>query len=105
MVKARGAGIPTPANDTLPPGAITGPADETVLEPEALAGDIDLAEEVTADVETDEVALEATAEVDAEAADDDEESETEEAEAPEGVVAKKKRAEDEPTSFLAMYFR
>jgi RNA polymerase primary sigma factor len=115
VVKARGAGIPTPANDTLPPGIGAGPADEAILEPEALAGEIDLAEDVTVvastglpDVETDEAALEATAEVDAEASeasDDDEETEVEEVEAPEGAVAKKKRAEDEPTSFLAMYFR
>jgi RNA polymerase primary sigma factor len=109
VVKARGAAVvlPTPANDTLPPGMNPGPTDEPMLEPEALAGDIDVGGEPAAgndieDAEGDEN-LEANEER-AEAAEEDEDADGEENEASESP-AKKKRGDEEPTSFLAMYFR
>jgi RNA polymerase primary sigma factor len=100
-----------PANDTLPlstdlldlPG---GPLEE--LGAEAILGaapsveiEGDETEEVTEGADVQVVASE-SAEVDADA---EEEEEQEEEEAPTGAVAKRKRGDDEPASFLAMYFR
>jgi RNA polymerase primary sigma factor len=97
VVKARGGKLPAPANDNLPAEELPESAalDETakglpeaaLLEPEA---------------ETAEIPAEDSA---AEREDEDAE-ETEEVEAIEAQTAgKRKRGEDEPTSFLAMYFR
>jgi RNA polymerase primary sigma factor len=113
-VKSRGTTVvvPSPANDTLPPGMSGGPGDEPMLEPEALAGEIDLAEELPeaaaelAETGTEE-ATEA-AEEHAEAADasnEDDDAESEETEVVAEGAGKKKRGDEEPTSFLAMYFR
>jgi RNA polymerase primary sigma factor len=102
VVKARPGRPPIPANDTLPL-----PADEMGL-PEMAAempatDEVEIAEgEETADVEASETALAAgdTAEG-AEAADEDDEEEAEGEEA----STERRRGDDEPASFLAMYFR
>jgi RNA polymerase primary sigma factor len=102
-----------PANDTLPaelmdlPGLAGLPVDE--LGVEAVLGAAPSVE-IEAD-ETDEVAeipvvAAEAAEADPDAEEDQEEQE-EDSEAPAGATttAKRKRSEDEPASFLAMYFR
>ena len=109
VVKARGGKIPAPANDTVPVANDTVlPGAEVELETEALAGDAaalgvpegkDLPGEAAL-LETD--AVESPEEPGAEAEDEDEEVE-EVAEA--GASTKRKRGDDEPASFLAMYFR
>jgi RNA polymerase primary sigma factor len=112
VVKARGAHVPAPANDTLPvdaempAGAV---ADEAVIEP-ALVGAEEASEgamlEEAAPDESLEVADETAVDARADAQDDDEdEEESAEEEADGERAAKRKRSEDEPASFLAMYFR
>jgi RNA polymerase primary sigma factor len=111
VVKARGGKLPVPANDTLPPANDTLAPDaelpETVLLDEAVE-----AVEVGADAKAlpGEAALLETESAEnsdgtvAEAADSDDEEEEEEA--VEAVTAgKRKRGDEEPASFLAMYFR
>jgi RNA polymerase primary sigma factor len=118
VVKAHEAALPVPANDTLPL------ADEA-LPIEAVAGrEVEVGiDEIEAEVagaagapgledqETPETALVAAEvsdapEQDQDSDDDDEEEAAEEvAAAGAAVDAKKRRAEDEPASFLAMYFR
>src|SRR5262249_9411615 len=106
VVKARGGKIPAPANDTVPV------ANDTVLpsaelETEVVANEAalqaaegkDLAGEAALlETETAEAGDDAAVEADAE-----DEEELEEAEV--GPAEKRKRAEEEPASFLAMYFR
>jgi len=103
---------PIPANDTLPLPAEM--LDLTGLPPEELGSEVvlgaapsveiegDETEEVTEGADVQAAAVE-SAEVDADADEDREEQEEEEA--PAGAVAKRKRGDDEPASFLAMYFR
>jgi RNA polymerase primary sigma factor len=101
------ARAPIPANDTvaLPPEAMglpgTGPSPDELEADGALGATPGV--EIETD-ETDEVAGDVRA---ADAADEEvEEEEQEEAEeAAPGADAKKRRADDEPASFLAMYFR
>ncbi|HEY6476605.1 MAG TPA: hypothetical protein VI456_08465, partial [Polyangia bacterium] len=96
--KSFSAGAPIPANDTLPADAIGLPgADPAVEELEAEALGATPGVEIEAD-ETDEVPGEARA------AEAEEEDDEEEDEAPVPDV-KKRRGDDEPASFLAMYFR
>jgi RNA polymerase primary sigma factor len=110
VVKARGGKIPVPANDTVPVANDT-VLPSTELESEALANEttLDVAEGKdlpgeAALLETD--SADATDEVVAESDDDDEEiEEAAEAGAGAGASAKRKRGDDEPASFLAMYFR
>src|SRR5262249_32719806 len=106
VVKARGGKIPAPANDTVPV------ANDTVLpsaelETEVVANEAalqaaegkDLAGEAALlETETAEAGDDAAVEADAE-----DEEELEEAEV--GPATKRKRGDDEPASFLAMYFR
>jgi RNA polymerase primary sigma factor len=114
VVKVRPARAPVPANDTIPvpAGLPEMPVDE--LEAEAAgaveAGVGTLEAEPTESpeaegsdaVEADETALSA----DADADDDDEEASEAEAEAEAGAgQPKARRGEEEPASFLAMYFR
>jgi RNA polymerase primary sigma factor len=101
------AGVPIPANDTLPVEAMGLPAAGPLAdELEALGATPGV--EIETD-ETDEVAgaVSAAADEDSDEDKEDEEDEDEEAAAPE-VQAKtgsKRRGDDEPASFLAMYFR
>jgi RNA polymerase primary sigma factor len=104
-VKAKVAGkpfpvaarAPVPANDTLlPPDAVGPTADE--LEVETLGATPVV--EIEAD-ETDEVAGEVRADAAEDSADEDEDED----EATEADANKKRRGDDEPASFLAMYFR
>jgi RNA polymerase primary sigma factor len=112
VVKSRGSRVSTPANDTLPPEVeIAGAplAEEAALEPvlvgEAAPGEL-IEESVGEDsielATTEETGLETRAEA---AADEDEEDETAEEEVEGERADKRKRTEDEPASFLAMYFR
>jgi RNA polymerase primary sigma factor len=90
---------PIPANDTMPADALGLPgADPAVdeLEVEALGATPGV--EIEAD-ETDEVTAE-----EARAGEAEEDDDADEDEAPE-TDAKRRRADDEPASFLAMYFR
>jgi RNA polymerase primary sigma factor len=120
IVKARGAALPVPANDTAlefrdnlavrPPGAapdlVGGAAvDVEIAElgadgvPGKVEGEeVEVAAAGEAALEGDEVEVEAEVDTDAE---EIEEIDVELA----GATAKKKRSEEEPTSFLAMYFR
>jgi RNA polymerase primary sigma factor len=94
--------------------------EDAVLEPEALAGPIDVGADESATLiaegqagsevidlaGVDDASLEAEeAEVDAEPESDSDDDEDFEGEVEAAGTAKKKRADDEPTSFLAMYFR
>jgi RNA polymerase primary sigma factor len=99
--KSFSAHAPIPANDTLPADAIGLPGAETAvdeLEPEALGATPGV--EIEAD-ETDEVTGETRA---ADAEDADAEDEETEDEAP-ATDTKRRRGDEEPASFLAMYFR
>src|SRR5262245_31760635 len=99
-VKARAGRPPIPANDTLPLPAdeMTLPGspelEEAVVAPDA-APDVDEA----AEGEASEAVL-ASGET-AEAGDDDDEADEEQ----EQATTERRRGEDEPASFLAMYFR
>jgi RNA polymerase primary sigma factor len=103
VVKARAGRPPIPANDTSPL-----PADEMGLPglPElaaeaAVTPEVELAEtEDNGEVEASEAALAA-----GETAESGQESEEEEEAEEEDVVAERRRGDDEPASFLAMYFR
>src|SRR5450432_2659457 len=105
VVKARGGKLPAPANDTVPVANDTLPPQ---LDVEALAEE-PLAEGLEAKGLPGEAALletETAETADEPAADSDDEEEVEEAvEAGTGTPAKRKRSDDEPASFLAMYFR
>ena len=122
VVKARGAAVPVPANDTaLDVRRADAEIAETIVSPDLMGAPLDaehgdehalLAQGVGA-VEELEIAGAADAvveveEVDAEAeveTDADEETEEIDTELAAGAAGKKKRSEDEPASFLAMYFR
>jgi RNA polymerase primary sigma factor len=100
--KSFSARAPIPANDTLPADAVGLPAADPAvdeLEPEALGATPGV--EIEAD-ETDEV----TGEVRAAEAEDQSDADEEQDEdgAPE-TATKRRRGDDEPASFLAMYFR
>jgi RNA polymerase primary sigma factor len=104
VVKTRPGRPPIPANDTLPL-----PADEVGLPPEMAAempatDEVDIPEgEETAEVEASETALAAGDSTEgAEAADDDDDDEEAESEE---ASTERRRGDDEPASFLAMYFR
>ena len=114
IVKARGAAVAVPANDTalqvraldpemVPANAVT-PADvegldDPALLPESAAG----APEDQLELGRCGFAAEPDDESEAEEAEDSEEAEDIDAEL--SGTAKKKRGEEEPASFLAMYFR
>jgi RNA polymerase primary sigma factor len=119
IVKARGAAVAVPANDTAL--ELDAPANQVTGAPEAGAPGIDvelgeqslIGEDAGRTDETEiavagEAAIE-TAEVDAdgeaEADDDSEEADEIDAELAGEAAGKKKRGEEEPASFLAMYFR
>jgi RNA polymerase primary sigma factor len=122
IVKARGAAVAVPANDTalevdrdLPANQVEAganpvapPSADAELREASLTGEegggpveeIEMAATGEAAIETDEVDADGEAEADADA------EETEEIDAELSAAAgKKKRGEEEPTSFLAMYFR
>jgi RNA polymerase primary sigma factor len=115
IVKARGAAVAVPANDTalevraldpemVPANAVT-PADvegldDQALLPESAAGAPEELEIATAAADS---AAEPDDDSEAEEAEDSEEAEDIDAEL--SGTAKKKRGEEEPASFLAMYFR
>jgi RNA polymerase primary sigma factor len=114
VIKTRGGSIPTPANDTVPSPVVGLEATETGLAPEILGGEHDVASEdallggtpTEVLAESDDLVETAVAAPDG----DGEEVEADEDESEEGVEAtaapgKKKRGDEEPTSFLAMYFR
>jgi RNA polymerase primary sigma factor len=113
VVKARGGRIPTPANDTLPPEVelpAAALAEDAALEPVASTAPEIAEEPETALLEEEAgetLGLAETDDAPLEAADEEEEEEAEEGEAVEtaGRTPQRKRTEDEPTSFLAMYFR
>jgi RNA polymerase primary sigma factor len=97
-----------PANDTLPTelldlpgGALEELATEAIL---GAAPSVEIEGDETEEVADVQVAVAEAAEVDPDAEEDQEEQEEEEAPAG-AVAAKRKRADDEPASFLAMYFR
>jgi RNA polymerase primary sigma factor len=94
---------PVPANDTaLEPEAIGLPSGVAVLD--ELEPDAELGATPDVAIETDET--DEVSGVTAEAAEDEDEDDEEEAEEPVAVAAKAKRkGDDEPASFLAMYFR
>jgi RNA polymerase primary sigma factor len=104
---------PVPANDTLPPSAEAmglPPGDPSVdeIEVEGALGATPGVEIVTD--ETDEVVgdvpvVEAASEEDAPDSDEDEDEDEDEEAAPEVSAKKKVRGDEEPASFLAMYFR
>src|SRR4051812_3383947 len=116
IVKARGAAVAVPANDTalevraldpemVPANAVT-PADvegldDQALLPESAAGAPEELEIAAAAVDS---AAEPDDDSEAEEAEDSEEAEDIDAELS-GTANKKKRGEEEPASFLAMYFR
>jgi RNA polymerase primary sigma factor len=115
IVKARGAAVAVPANDTalevraldpemVPANAVT-PADVEGLDDQALLPESPAG--APEELEIAAAAVDAAAEPDddseAEEADDAEEAEDIDAEL--SGTAKKKRGEEEPASFLAMYFR
>jgi len=112
IVKARGSAVSIPANDTevVPPTEAL--LEDAALESEALVTGMDMPpEDATGPSSTPETAeLEPADDVSAEAEVEAEDTEVE-AESEEGdeIVAveggKRKRADEEPTSFLAMYFR
>jgi RNA polymerase primary sigma factor len=121
IVKARGAAVAVPANDTaleqleigrdLPANQVAGGPDlasaDVVLREGAIPGEVGAPEEIELAVATGEAAIETEeveAEGDAEADSDAEDAEEIDAELV-AETGKKKRGEEEPTSFLAMYFR
>ncbi|MDB4979732.1 MAG: hypothetical protein JWM82_484, partial [Myxococcales bacterium] len=104
VVKAKGAKLPRPANDTVPPDLEL--ADPAILD-EAVLGN-----ETGGETGKEIVVAEAEAELEPETAEaDGAEAETEEASEDEEVAeeaaapTKRSRSDDEPASFLAMYFR
>ena len=115
IVKARGAAVAVPANDTalevraldpemVPANAVI-PADVEVLDDQQM-----LAESTGGAPEEIDIAAPGEAAVEAEEVDSDEDDDSEEAEEIDAelaaeVTGKKKRSEEEPASFLAMYFR
>jgi RNA polymerase primary sigma factor len=109
VVKTRAGGPPVPANDTLPLSpdeiGLTGLPLEGAG-PESVAGPLP-GEEPAVEREEDELVVaeapDASASAD-EDQDDDEEEEAVEAEAS-TTAGKPRKGEDEPASFLAMYFR
>jgi len=114
VVKARGSTtVPVPANDTeiAPPQEIL--IEDAALESEAMVQGMDVSADDAATIsesgraDAGVIDLESADEVTAEA--DDSEGDSDDAEELEEdageATAKKKRADDEPTSFLAMYFR
>jgi len=107
VVKTRGTALPAPANDTLPV-AVEAVVPEGVALPEVAVDEIEVeaAEAaITPGIES-ELALggadvrEADAESDS---DDDEEESAEDEDA--DLEGKRRRGDEEPASFLAMYFR
>jgi RNA polymerase primary sigma factor len=121
IVKARGAAVAVPANDTaleqleigreLPANQVAGGADlasaDVALREAAIPGGVGAPEEIELAGATGEAAIE-TEEVEAEG-DTEADSDAEDAEEIDAELVaetgKKKRGEEEPTSFLAMYFR
>jgi RNA polymerase primary sigma factor len=121
IVKARGAAVAVPANDTaleidrdLPANQVEAGVDQAAVpsadaelrgasltgEEAGPAEEIEMAATGEAAIETEEVDADGEPEADADA------EETEEIDAElSAEVSKKKRGEEEPTSFLAMYFR
>ena len=116
IVKARGAAVAVPANDTalevraldpemIPANAVM-PADVEALDdhpalPDNASGspeELEIAAAAEPAVDSED------AEADAEETEDSEDAEEIDAELS-GTAAKKKRSEEEPASFLAMYFR
>jgi len=107
-VKVRGVTLPVPANDTqvAPPGDLL--MDDAVLEGDALTVTVDPpSEEAVNSAAVSDTAMDLEVADDASTEGDDVETDTEADEEDVAVSAgsKKKRADDEPTSFLAMYFR
>jgi RNA polymerase primary sigma factor len=121
VVKARGGKLPAPANDTVPVGHVNdtlpprvgvGIGVDVELGAEALASEVivpegkDLpGEAALLETETAAEADEPAAEADADDQEEAEEAEEVEEAAVVAVSAKRKRSDDEPASFLAMYFR
>jgi RNA polymerase primary sigma factor len=105
VIKGRPARTPVPANDTV----VAPVKDASELPVEELEADVTevagLAPEVPDVIETDEVTLEAANEITDTDAEEEDDEEEEAEEAPAGEGAKARRADDEPASFLAMYFR
>src|SRR5579862_5525784 len=115
VVRARGGKLPAPANDTLPPAndTISPEADlpETALL-DAVVGEVDVIDGAEAKALPGEAALLETesaeggdAAVDATDREEEDEDEAEVDVAGAGTAGKRKRGDDEPASFLAMYFR
>jgi RNA polymerase primary sigma factor len=113
VVKAHEAALPVPANDTLPladdalpiEGVAGREVEVGIDEIEAEAAESAAGAGLEAEAETPETAL---AEGEGRDSDDDEEDDVEEevaAAGAEGTDGKKRRADEEPASFLAMYFR
>jgi RNA polymerase primary sigma factor len=107
VVKARGVRVPAPANDTLPPDAETvapGLPEDVALDT-VLAGSEEASERTL--LETGDESLDSSDAGALEArADEDEDEDEESVEDDDSDRAdKRKRADDEPASFLAMYFR
>jgi RNA polymerase primary sigma factor len=110
VVKGRSGRAPVPANDTVPVTVADVP-EISVDEIEEVAEVSGLAADSQEAVETDEVALGAANEIAANQIDpqvdaqDEEEDDDEEDEADVGEAVKARRGDEEPASFLAMYFR
>jgi hypothetical protein len=114
IVKARGAAVAVPANDTalevrvdaemVPANAVT-PADVEGLDDQGMLAENTSAapEELEIATAAADAAVESDDDSDSEDADDSEDAEEIDAEL--SGTAKKKRGEEEPASFLAMYFR
>jgi len=104
---------PVPANDTLPLSAEAmglPPGDPSVdeLEVEGALGatpSVEIETDETDEVAGDVPVVEAAADEEAPETDEDEDEDEEEAAAPEVSAKKKVRGDEEPASFLAMYFR
>jgi RNA polymerase primary sigma factor len=110
VVKGRTGRAPVPANDTVPVAPVADGPEIPIDELEEAVAVGALAAEPQEAVETDEVALTAANEIaanqiDAQDADGEEEEEDDEEEAEAGEEVKARRGDDEPASFLAMYFR
>jgi RNA polymerase primary sigma factor len=105
VVKSKGAKLPRPANDTVPPDLeLADPAilDEAVLGNET-GGETGGREMSVTEAEA---AIEPeTAEADGAEADPDEASDEEEIAEEAAAPTKRSKGDDEPASFLAMYFR
>jgi RNA polymerase primary sigma factor len=107
VVKPRAGRPPIPANDTLPlpaeeigvPGLPEMPADTQAIDDAALADG-----EENNEAEASEAALTAGDGAETQEASEEDDDAAEEA-AEEGATAERKRGDDEPASFLAMYFR